>query len=270
MPSHRPPWIWAFEVSIQWLTAGNGVQESPLDRAQTASFPKIAIAVVAVTASCATGPAQFSNENPPVAGRRPVSAHTSPVVSMPAATVLAVQAADDEPLPDPPPHPATNATTTPTARTFRTAETMPKYCPLPFRIVLTDEVARTYEVETAFDDVMPTRVLTLTEARAWLEELCRAEDIDTPMLDVARMGRATEAVAIPEEWCVLVSDVAPTQHTLLHELAHLSCANRGHGREFRTQLVRYVRRYVSVEHAAWLHAKFVDSGLSIDPFAATR
>ena len=136
--------------------------------------------------------------------------------------------------------------------------------------VSVDERNLTYEVELAFEDSMPTRALTLTEARRWLEELCRAEDIDTPTLAVARLGRSTEAVAIPDEWCVLVADVAPTQHTLLHELAHLSCANRGHGREFRTQLVRYMRRYVSLEHAAWLHARFIDAGLSIDPFAATR
>jgi hypothetical protein len=128
----------------------------------------------------------------------------------------------------------------------------------------------TYEVEAAFESAMPTRELTLTEARDWLEELCRAEDLDTPDLRVARLRPAFEAAALPEEWCLLVTDVAPTQHTLLHELAHLSCANRGHGREFRTQLVRYLRRWVSVGHAADLHARFVAAGLGIDPFSATR
>lgn len=132
------------------------------------------------------------------------------------------------------------------------------------------ERALTYEVESACDIAMPTRALTLAEAREWIEEICRAEDLDTPTLHATRLGRATEALAIPDEWCVLVADVAPTQHTLLHELAHLSCANRGHGREFRTQLVRFMRRYVSLDHAAWLHAKFMDAGLSIDPFSATR
>lgn len=133
-----------------------------------------------------------------------------------------------------------------------------------------DEAGRTYDAETAFEEAMPTRTLTLSEARAWIEELCSAEDIDTPDLHVAHLRPGFHAAALPEEWCVLVADVAPTQHTLLHELAHLSCANRGHGREFRTQLVRYMRRYVSIEHAAELHRRFTAADLSIDPFAATR
>lgn len=133
-----------------------------------------------------------------------------------------------------------------------------------------DEPGRTYDVEAAFEEAMPTRTLTVAEAREWLEELCRAEDLDTPELFVAPLRPAFQAAALPDEWCLLVADVAPTQHTLLHELAHLSCANRGHGREFRTQLVRYMRRYVSVEHAAELHRRFSAAGLGIDPFAATR
>lgn len=132
------------------------------------------------------------------------------------------------------------------------------------------ERALTYEVESAFEIAMPTRSLGIAEAREWLEELCRAEDLDTPLLDVQRLSRSTHAVAIPDEWCVLVADVAPTQHTLLHELAHLACANRNHGREFRTQLVRYLRRYVSIDHAAWLHGRFVEAGLPVDSFSATR
>ena len=133
-----------------------------------------------------------------------------------------------------------------------------------------DETALTYEVEAAFEAANPTRALTLAEARDWLEELGRAEELDTPNLEKARLGRLTHAVALPDEWCVLVADVAPTQHTLLHELAHLSCANRGHGREFRTELVRFMRRYVSLDHAADLHARFVAAELSIDPFSATH
>ena len=133
-----------------------------------------------------------------------------------------------------------------------------------------DEAALTYEVEAAFEAVMPTRSLGIAEAREWLEELCRAEDLDTPLLESTRLPAATHALALPDEWCVLVTDVAPTQHTLLHELAHLSCANRGHGREFRTELVRFLRRYVSLEHAAELHRRFVAADLPIDPFSATR
>ena len=132
------------------------------------------------------------------------------------------------------------------------------------------EAGRTYDVEAAFEEAMPTRMLTLAEARDWLEELCRIEDLDTPELHVARLTPSLQAAALPDDWCLLVADVAPTQHTLLHELAHLACANRGHGREFRTQLVRYLRRHVSIEHAAELHRRFVAADLTVDPFASTR
>lgn len=136
--------------------------------------------------------------------------------------------------------------------------------------MLPGEAARTYEAEAAFEYDMPTRSLTMTEGRKWLEELCRAEGIDTPDLRHARLRPSIDAAAVHDDWCILVADVAPTQHTLLHELAHLSCSNRNHGREFRTELVRFLRRYVSLEHAANLHARFVSADLSVDPFAATR
>lgn len=132
------------------------------------------------------------------------------------------------------------------------------------------EASLTYEAESRYEDRMPTRVLTLVEAAAWLEELCEAEDLDPPALHRRRLPRNVEAAAVPDEWCIVVRDVAPTQHTILHELAHLSCANKGHGAEFRTQLVRFTRRHVSVEHAAYLHGLFLQADLRVDPFEATR
>ncbi len=132
------------------------------------------------------------------------------------------------------------------------------------------EITLTYEAESRYEDQMPTRALALVDAAAWLEELCAAEDVDPPTLHRQRLPRNIEAAALPDEWCIVVRDVAPTQHTILHELAHFTCANRGHGREFRTQLVRFTRRYISVEHAALLHRLFVAAELSVDPFEATR
>jgi hypothetical protein len=132
------------------------------------------------------------------------------------------------------------------------------------------EVTLTYEVEQKFAEAMPTRTLLMSEASAWLRDICEQEDLDVPQLDSYVLPRRTEAVAIAETWCILINGVAPTQHTILHELAHLSCANKGHGKEFRTQLVAYVRRYVSLEHAAHLHSLFTSAQLSVEPFSATR
>ena len=132
------------------------------------------------------------------------------------------------------------------------------------------EVTLTYEVEQKFAEAMPTRTLLMSEASAWLRDICEQEDLDVPQLDSHVLPRRTEAVAIAETWCILINGVAPTQHTILHELAHLSCANKGHGKEFRTQLVAYIRRYVSLEHAAHLHSLFTSAQLSVEPFSATR
>ena len=132
------------------------------------------------------------------------------------------------------------------------------------------EVALTYEVEQKFAEAMPTRTLLMSEASTWLRDICEQEDLDVPHLDSHALPRHTEAVAIAETWCILINGVAPTQHTILHELAHLSCANKGHGKEFRTQLVSYIRRYVSLEHAAHLHSLFTSAQLSVEPFSATR
>ena len=132
------------------------------------------------------------------------------------------------------------------------------------------EATLTYEAESRYEEQMPTRARTMLEATSWLDDLCAAEDLDPPTLHHGRMPRNIEAAALPDEWCIVVRDVAPTQHTILHELAHLSCANKGHGAEFRTQLVRFTRRHVSLEHAALLHRLFVDADLHVDPFGATR
>ena len=132
------------------------------------------------------------------------------------------------------------------------------------------EASLTYEAEARYENDMPTRALTLAEAAVWLEELCSAEDLDPPTLQHRRLPRNIEAAAMPDEWCIVVRDVAPTQHTILHELAHLSCANKGHGTEFRTQLVRFTRHHVSFDHAAVLHRLFVEADLKVDPFDATR
>ena len=132
------------------------------------------------------------------------------------------------------------------------------------------EIALTYEVEQKFAEAMPTRVLLVPEANKWLLDICEQEDIDPPRIESHVLPLHIEAVAVGEYWCIFVNGVAPTQHTILHELTHLSCANKGHGKEFRTQLVSYVRRYVSLEHASHLHSLFTDAQLSVEPFSATR
>ena len=131
----------------------------------------------------------------------------------------------------------------------------------------TSETERTYAAEDAFELEMPTRNLSLTEANDWLAMIAEAEGVDSPLVFKSTLSKNTEALAISTDWCIAVRDSSPTQLILLHELAHLLCANKNHGSEFRTELVRLVRRYISFPHAATLNLTFVDYKLTILPFA---
>ena len=131
----------------------------------------------------------------------------------------------------------------------------------------TSETQRTYSAEDAFELEMPTRVLSLIEANEWLAMIAEAEGVDSPLVFKTSLSKKTEALALSTDWCIAVRDPNPTQLLLLHEMAHLLCANKNHGIEFRTEFVRLVRRYISFPHAAALHNKFIDSKLIITPFA---
>ena len=133
----------------------------------------------------------------------------------------------------------------------------------------TSETDRTYAAEDAFELEMPTRVLSLTEANEWLAMIAEAEGVDSPLVFKSKMSKNFVALAISTEWCIAVRESNPTQLLLLHEMAHLLCANKNHGSEFRTEFVRLVRRYISFPHAATLHKKFVDKSLTIPPFKST-
>ena len=135
--------------------------------------------------------------------------------------------------------------------------------------VTTSEIQRTYAAEDAFELEMPTRTLLLDEANEWLAMIAEAEGVDRPLVFKSKMSKNTDALALTSEWCIAVRKTNLTQLLLLHEMAHLLCANKNHGTEFRTELVRLVRRYISLPHAAALHQKFVDKSLTIPSFKST-
>jgi len=135
--------------------------------------------------------------------------------------------------------------------------------------VTTDDAERTYDAEDAFELEMPTRELSVDEANKWLAMIAVAEGVESPLVFKSNLSENTEALALNEDWCIAVRDSNPTQLLLLHEMAHLLCANKNHGVEFRTELVRLVRRYISLPHAACLHNRFILNMLKISPFAAT-
>ena len=134
--------------------------------------------------------------------------------------------------------------------------------------VTTSETERTYAAEDAFELEMPTRNLSLTEANDWLAMIAEAEGVDSPLVFKSTLSKNTEALALSTNWCIAVRKSKATQLLLLHEMAHLLCANKNHGIEFRTELIRLVRRYLSLPQAAALHKTFVDNKLTIASFTA--
>ncbi len=126
----------------------------------------------------------------------------------------------------------------------------------------TSETQRTYSAEDAFEFEMPTRVLSLIEANEWLAMIAEAEGVDSPLVFKSKMSKDTEALALSKDWCIAVRDSSLTQMLLLHEMAHLLCVNKNHGTEFRTELIRLVRRYISFPHAVALYNSFVSNSLS--------
>jgi hypothetical protein len=133
----------------------------------------------------------------------------------------------------------------------------------------TNETDRSNSAEDALQLEMPTRSLTINEASEWLQVIAENEDVDPPVLLQKALSRSVQGLAVSDEWCIAVRSRKPNQLLLLHELAHLVCANKNHGTEFRSQVVRFVRRYVSVLHAARLHALYEEAGLSVDPFPSS-
>ena len=132
--------------------------------------------------------------------------------------------------------------------------------------VTTSETERTYAAEDAFELEMPTRVLSLTEANDWLAIIAEAEGVDSPLVFKTTLSKNTEALALSNDWCIAVRDSKLTQLLLLHEMAHLLCANKNHGTEFRTELIRLVRHYISFPHAVALYKTYTDNKLSMTPF----
>ena len=125
------------------------------------------------------------------------------------------------------------------------------------------ETNRTYAAEDAFELEMPTRTLSLDESNDWVAMIAEAEGVDRPIVFKSIMSKNTEALAFSKNWCIAVRRSNPTQLLLLHEMAHLLCANKNHGTEFRTELIRLVRLYISFPHAAALHKTFVSNKLTI-------
>jgi hypothetical protein len=120
----------------------------------------------------------------------------------------------------------------------------------------------TYGVESVVDDVLPSRRWSVGDAQRLVNDACLSLGLDTPEVVRARIKRAGACADLNGYRIVLSGPT--TSLVLAHELAHLTCGERGHSEEWRTEYVRFARRIVSVEHGALLHALYARVGLSAD------
>lgn len=130
------------------------------------------------------------------------------------------------------------------------------------------EQALVYACEDLVDDEMPARTLDMEEAARVVNDMCAAEDLDTPRLERGRARRAVASADLDAHaLCIHRSRVSML--TIAHEIAHLSTRADSHGVLFRDELVRLVRAHISVEHAALLHGLFLGCDLDMSPWAAS-
>ena len=102
--------------------------------------------------------------------------------------------------------------------------------------------------EAALEKELPTRRLTLAEAKEWLERVAHAEDVDPPLLIKVGLPRCMKGALLVDDHVLVVPNNTPSQLTLLHELAHaMGCV--GHGTQFRETLSDLLRRHVSLQHS---------------------
>ncbi len=107
------------------------------------------------------------------------------------------------------------------------------------------EVSR---AEAVLEARLPTKVLNLKQAQAWLDSIAHAQDIVPPIVLKARLARRIEGLAVYDNHAIVVRNSKPTQITLLHELAHFM-GSSGHGPVFRENLTALLRQHLSIQHA---------------------
>lgn len=129
------------------------------------------------------------------------------------------------------------------------------------------EQALVYAAEDETDRMLGARIVAAGEVDALVEAICEAEDLESPVITRGSRGRFLAAIdREAREMHLQPGDVLLS--TLVHEITHLSSGADDHGPSFRDELVRLMRRHVSVEHAALLHTHLVVVGLDLAPWRA--
>lgn len=129
------------------------------------------------------------------------------------------------------------------------------------------EQSLVYAAEDEVDRVLGARIVAEFEVNSLVAAICDTEDLEPPVVTRGSRGRFLAATDLAARELHLRSGDAMLS-TLVHEIAHLSSGADDHGPLFRDELVRLMRRHVSVEHAALLHTHLIAVGLDLSPWRA--
>lgn len=133
----------------------------------------------------------------------------------------------------------------------------------------THEQALVYACEDVVEREVGSRTIRSHDVGSWIEDICEREDMDTPVIMISRLSRATLASSNDEEQSICLRGKTVTVGTVLHELAHLSSGSGSHGVLWRDEFTRLTRAHVSVSYAALLHSLYIGTGLGMSPWPAS-
>ena len=131
------------------------------------------------------------------------------------------------------------------------------------------EQALVYACEDIVDREIGSPVVPSRTVQQWVDNVCTAEDLDSPHIVVQRATSTTLASASPETNTICIRGRNTTHATLLHEISHVAANAHQHDQSFRNQLIRLSRSHISVQYAAMLHSLYAGVGLSVAPFASS-
>lgn len=125
-----------------------------------------------------------------------------------------------------------------------------------------DHQRHTYAAEAVVERALPLTRESVEDIEHFIVAMCIEEDLDIPSIETSAI-EGFDAAASRKRYRIIFTGPA-TRMTACHELAHCVVDEDGHGPAWRALYVHLVRKHVSIEHAALLHALFNRVDLPVD------
>lgn len=125
-----------------------------------------------------------------------------------------------------------------------------------------DHQRHTYAAEAVVERALPLNRESVPVIEQFIVTMCLDEDFDIPNIETWAV-KGFDAAASRKRYRITLTGPV-TRMTACHELAHCVVDDDGHGPAWRAMYVHLVRKHVSIEHAALLHALFNRVDLPVD------